>query len=183
VAVTLALVGALLGRTGLGREVFGNDTGDATSVDPDQVAPAGDGPLPVAATASFDPFGTGGEHDELLGRLVDADQASLWRTEGYNDELTATKPGVGVILDLAGSASLGKLVVATATTGWAASVYVADDRQGDLAAWGEPVAQGSDLTGSQEFPLDGAEGRSVLLWLTDLGGANRVEIGDASLYP
>jgi eukaryotic-like serine/threonine-protein kinase len=182
VAVTLALVGVLLGRTGLGRRLFGDETGQARPVDPAEVRQ--DGPLAVAGTASFDPFGAGppGEHDERLANLTDGDPSSAWWTEQYRSELSQTKPGVGVVVDLQERAELDRLVVATGAEGWAATVYVADERGADLAAWGTPVAEGSDLGGPQEFALNAAEGRSVLLWLTDLGAANRVEISDLGVF-
>jgi hypothetical protein len=59
--------------------------------------------------------------------------------------------------------------VISTTHDWSASVYVADSPGATLADWGDPVDQRSGIAGNATFDLRGRQGRSVLLWITDLG--------------
>ncbi len=176
VAVTLGVVGVLVGRTELGRGLF-----DAVG---ERRPGAAARPVGVAAVESFDPFGSGGENDDELGALIDADPATAWTTEQYNGrDLGGLKPGVGVVLTLAEVADLGQLRVESPTRGWAASVYLAERPVPDLAAWGDPVATQEGIGGDATFDLGGERGGAVLLWLTDLGdgGGSRVSVTISSV--
>ncbi len=162
VAATLGVVGLLLGRTEMGRDLFDEGGGRAT-------ADAG-GPVEIAEVASFDPQGSGGEHDPELPLLVDDDPASVWTTEEYNSrELGGLKDGVGVILTLGEATEVAGLEVRSPTQDWSASVYVADQPADDLAGWGQPVAEEEGIDGDVSFDLSGATGGAVLVWITDLG--------------
>jgi eukaryotic-like serine/threonine-protein kinase len=165
VAATLGLVGALLGRTEPARDLF-------------RGTPLGGGdPLDVVAVTDFDPLGRGGEHPELTANVDDGDPATAWTTEQYNSELTALKPGVGLVLTLASRSSVSEVEVTTPTTGWAAEIYVADAPAPDLAGWGEPRASETGLSGDHTFDVD-ADGGAVLVWLTDVGDSGRAELGE-----
>ena len=164
IAATLGVVVLLLGRTQLGRELFGGD------------APGGRGRAPagpavgIAATRSFDPFGQGGEHDDELPGLTDDDPATAWTTEEYRRrDLGGLKPGVGVVLTVAEATEFEALSVTSPTRGWAASVYVADSPKPELDDWGQPVGTERGLRGDATFDLGGRRGAAVLLWITDLG--------------
>ena len=164
VAITLAIVGALLGRTEVGRDFFGAVR---------EATPGGDAgaPLPIVAASSFDPQGNDGrENDDELPLLVDADPASAWATVRYHSrDLGGLKEGVGVVLELKDAAELRSLVVTSPTRDWAAEVYVADQAAPDLSGWDPPVASAQHIDGNARFDLDGRQGRAVLLWITDLG--------------
>ncbi len=162
VAVTLAVVGILLGRTNMGRDLF-DAVGERR---PGAVSEA----IVVTGAASFDPFGSGGEHDDELPALLDPDPGTVWTTEEYNGrDLGGLKDGVGVVLTLAEVAELGELELSSPTQGWAASVYVAERPSGDLAGWGDPVATEEGIEGDATFDLEGQSGGAVLVWITDLG--------------
>ena len=137
---------------------------------------------------SFDPPpGDGTEGDGSLGALTDGDAATAWRSEGYrNRDLGGLKDGVGIVLTLAEPVELGDLEVDAATVDWSASVYVADEIPEDLGGWGDPVANEDGIDGAATFDLDGAEGRHVLLWFTDLGDGSvgegfRLEVAEVRL--
>ncbi|HSJ35630.1 MAG TPA: protein kinase [Acidimicrobiia bacterium] len=59
-------------------------------------------PIEVSAVATFDPFGGGGENDDLVGAVIDGDLSTAWRTEVYLDPLPLLKPGVGLTLQTEG---------------------------------------------------------------------------------
>ncbi len=164
VAITLAVVGALLGRTEVGRDFFGAVRGATPGGSPAE-------PLPIAAASSFDPQGDDGrESDKELPFLVDPDPASAWTTVRYNSrDLGGLKEGVGVILELDAASELDSLAVTSPTRDWAAEVYVAEEVASALSGWGPPVATAQNIGGDARFDLDGARGAAVLLWITDLG--------------
>jgi serine/threonine-protein kinase len=163
IAVTLGVVGVLLGRTEMGQGLF-------DAVDERRPGGGAEGPVSITSTASFDPQGSGGEHDDELTALLDGDPATVWTTEAYRSrDLGGLKDGVGVVLTLAEVAQLDQLRVTSPTQDWSASVYVADAPAADLAGWGERAAIEEGIDGDVTFDLGGATGGAVLLWITDLG--------------
>ncbi len=161
VAATLAVVGVLIARTNIARDLLGTERPSG--------GPAGPG-VAITAADAFDPFGAGGEHDAELPSLIDGDPATAWTTETYRSrDLGGLKPGVGVVFTLAERADAQALTVTSPTRGWAAEVYVAEMAQPDLAGWGEPVASESGISGDVTFDLGGQPAGAVLVWITDLG--------------
>jgi len=63
----------------------------------------GTGSVAAGQPESFDPFGEGGEGDQLVANLLDGDVSSEWQTERYLDPLGALKPGVGVTVRMQGT--------------------------------------------------------------------------------
>ena len=137
----------------------------------------------VAGVRTFDPAGDGEENEPRARLAVDGNPATSWNTDRYNTRaFGGLKPGVGLIVELAQAVDLGDLRVTSATSGWSASVYVADRAAGDLAGWGKPVASKSDITGDTAFALGGRRGTAVLFWITDPGTANRAEVAELTLH-
>jgi len=172
VAVTLGIVGVLLGGTDVGGELFG--TTDET--------PAGD-PEPVAISRplSFDPEGDRSENDEQLPALVDGSLDTSWQTDRYNSaRLGGLKPGVGVVLPIAAAAELQQLTIESDTSGWTVVVYAAETPGTSLADWGKPIDT-VEVDGTAEIDLDGRRGAAVLLWITNVGSEGRVTIDEVQL--
>jgi serine/threonine protein kinase len=164
VAVVLGVVGVIVGGTDVGQRLFGSAT--TTTAVPQ--------PLAITGARSFDPPpGDGDEHDETVDNLVDDRADTLWSTEQYQSSTFGTKRGVGVVLTLASADDLGSIVVESPTSGWKASIYVADTAKASLAEWGEAAAT---LNGAGTASL-GRRGAAVLVWITDLGPERQVEIG------
>jgi serine/threonine-protein kinase len=175
IAATVGLVGALLSRTEVGRDLFdavrpGDETAEAPAEGPIAEDPPS-GPVVPGPAASFDPLGNdGGENDRELGALTDGDPATAWSTDRYNSRtLGNLKPGVGFVLPLPAATTVQRVEVDTATTGWAASLYVADGAPGELGGWGEPVSQVTGAGPSATFEVGGRPAGNVLVWFTDLG--------------
>ena len=175
VALTLGVVGVLFARSDTGQSLIDDLT---TQEEPAR-------PIPTPTPLAFDPPpGSGVEHDDELPFLVDGDPATRWTTETYSrPDLGGLKPGVGVILQLAGQHKLDELRVTSASRGWTAEVLVADTAKPNRQAWGEPVATKSGIgDGSTTFDLKGRTGGAVLLWITNLGQGNTsVGIGELRL--
>jgi serine/threonine protein kinase len=171
VAITLGVVGVLVGRSDVGQEIFGTKKKAATNVTGQ--------PIAFQAPRSFDPPpGDGEEHDSELPLLHDGNAGTIWRTDRYDSSaLGGLKNGVGVVLPLGSATELGTLQVDSPTSGWKASVYLADAPATTLAGWGQPVGT---LSGTS-LDLGGRKAGAVLLWITDLGPERRVELAEVRL--
>ena len=156
-----------------------------TSDPRDRRAPNGTLPetVTIASVRSFDPEGSDGEENEARARLAhDGDPATSWTTDRYNTRsFGGLKRGVGLVLGLEGGASLARLEVRSPTSGWSASVYVADQPGRTLDDWGRPVATRSGIAGDATFDLRGRRAGAVLVWITDPGEANRAEVAEVAL--
>jgi serine/threonine-protein kinase len=182
IAVTLGVVGVLVGKTDVGRGLF-------ESVG---VASPRRQPILIASAASFDPLGQ--DHRENDGEApfaIDGDPSTGWRTELYFGKPTfgGLKEGVGIVLHLDEQTSVSDLVLSTQSRGWTGRVYVGDGQADELAGWGQPVTSiTADQTRSNaavEVPLGGRRAGAVLLWITNLGdvhdGPYRFELREAVL--
>jgi putative peptidoglycan lipid II flippase len=136
----------------------------------------------ISAAHSFNPQGSGPEHDASAPLAVDGDPTTMWTTSLYTNRLFGNlKQGSGLAFTLDGSHRLATMAVTSPTQDWAASVYVAAGSGTQLADWGNPVARATNISGSATFDLKGAEGAAVLLWITDLGTDNQVKIAEVTL--
>jgi eukaryotic-like serine/threonine-protein kinase len=145
--------------------------------------------LPVAAVESFDPFGTGGEHDEALGNATDRDPNTSWTTEAYNSP-DLDKPGVGLIVDLRSPAEIGAIRLRTDTPGFTFSLYASESDEFDPEA-GDPLvsAEGNDtFTAEAVTPIEvePTDAQYVLVWITDLvsdeTGTYRAHVNEIEVF-
>jgi hypothetical protein len=79
------------------RRTDGNAGSPQPSLTPSAV-PSATALRPTQLTA-FDPQGDQQEDDSALPNLTDGSPATVWKTEHYNQQITTTKPGVGVLFD------------------------------------------------------------------------------------
>ncbi len=118
---------------------------------------------------------------------------TAWTTETYDfAELSALKPGVGMVLDAGEPVTPTELAIDTPETGWTIEVYGSDASSPPttLDKWGDPLAGPITIEENEQvIELNAtAENRYFLIWITDAGaGAGRaktgfrVEISDARL--
>jgi tRNA A-37 threonylcarbamoyl transferase component Bud32 len=179
VALATAALVALVGR---GSNAGGGPGAAGTAAG----APPAGQPLPLAGAHSFNPLGSGTEHEEVVANLVDGNPQTYWYTEHYASPTFGNlKSGVGAYVQLRSPAPVGRMVVQSPDTGWRYQVYESSgpDAPGSLAGWGGPVADGTVSGPTTTIGLPGRPALFVLLWLTYLGdGAASVRIGEISLY-
>ena len=120
---------------------------------------------------SFDPFGDDGvEHPEAVGRALDGNPDTFWYTQGYaSRDFGRIKSGVGYVLEFEGGRSVSTIDISTNATGWAVTVYEADEIQTIFENWGEPIATFGDLDTTVTLEVPQMTASAVLLWFTDLG--------------
>jgi serine/threonine protein kinase len=123
------------------------------------------GSVSVTDPAAYDPFGEGGENDQLAGNLIDGDLSSEWRTERYLDPLQLLKPGVGVTVRMAGVPGTLEVVGMTPETTF--ELYWSTQRLGEPALW-ERIAEANATPGSTSLDLPLRQGGFWLVWLTQL---------------
>jgi serine/threonine-protein kinase len=127
--------------------------------------------LRIAAATSYDPQGTGGEHDEEVPLAFDGDPATAWTTEGYSSaDLGGAKDGVGIAFDLGNPRTVASLLLHTESPGFTFSVFAGDDPGAfDLGA---PLSSGGATSftaeDGMELAFDPVRTRYVLIWITEL---------------
>ncbi len=126
---------------------------------------AGRGPVTVSNPATLDPFGGGGENDELLGALVDNDPTTVWRTERYLDPLPLVKPGVGVSIDVVGVP--GSVELHGLTPGTSFELRWAPGPGTDPEDYAR-VARALSHPGTTTIQLPARSGGTWLIWFTDI---------------
>lgn len=132
----------------------------------------------------LDPFGEGGENDQLVGNLVDGDPGTEWATETYLDPLPLLKPGVGVTVEMSGTPNRLELVEITPGTRfelrWSAQIV------NDPEAW-ELVAAATASPSSTSVDLPARSDGFWLVWLQDLpsqpDGTYRATIAELRFLP
>jgi serine/threonine-protein kinase len=129
----------------------------------------------ILAVSPFMVNGRPPDNAQQLANTFDGNSATLWQTDQYRSATFGNLyPGMGLAIQLSGSATLHHLRVTSPTADWAAQTYVAASAVASgqpVDAWGRPTDTQTAITGSATFTLGGRRGQWVLLWLTHLGPA------------
>ena len=160
--------------------------------DPQRIGSAGSGGTPDPSSAprqitAVSPFMLRGTPDDPQGLryAIDGNPATYWHTDQYRSATFSNLyPGLGVAIQLKGTAVLHHLVVTSTTVGWAAQTYTSDKAVASgqpVTAWGSPTATQTDINGSATFSLAGRRGQWVLLWLTNLGPQFQTHINELAV--
>lgn len=174
--------------------VFALDRGQRGTGTRDRISTGGRGgteqiqqvSLAQDAARDYDPFGGDGEHPEATTFATDNDASTYWYTETY-DGGVMPKDGVGLALDADPGDVFKQLRVRTPTPGFSGDVYVAATNglpeTIDDPAWRRVATFDAD-SGDTRIDLDtrGESSRHVLLWITRLPTAGRVQISELALY-
>jgi eukaryotic-like serine/threonine-protein kinase len=132
----------------------------------------------LSGVTGYDPQGTGGEHDELVGRATDGNPSTAWTTETYNSQdFGGLKDGVGLMLDAGSPVKLAQITVTTSTPGFTAEIQSGDSSTGGFAA----DSSSQTVNGTTTFPLNGATAQYYVVWITQLPPAGgRAEISEVT---
>ena len=142
-----------------------------TSTVPTTQPPAAPALLRRADAIPFDPLGTGqpGENNGTRRNAIDGNPTTFWRTEEYQQRTFGTKPGVGIIVELASVSRITGVTVRSPTKNWAGDIYVLPTTAIPTAVPDRPDAVIGATTGDATVTVSPVTGRAVLLWITDLG--------------
>jgi serine/threonine-protein kinase len=141
------------------------------------------------AASDFDPIGGDGEHPRETSALVDGDPATTWSTESYETG-QLSKDGVGVIIDASpgGGVAAKRMQIRTPTSGFQASIWVADNgvpKTAPPTGWTRVSSETVDVGGREQVDLDTAGNRygRYLVWITKLPPQQEsVQISEILLY-
>jgi hypothetical protein len=123
------------------------------------------GAVGVGDPATFDPFGEGGENDQLLDALLDEDAGTEWTTERYLDPLPLLKPGVGVTVRASGTPASLQMVGLTEATRF--EILWSNQLVEDVTQWDLVISATASPAGTTLDLPRRADG-FWLIWLTDL---------------
>lgn len=142
------------------------------------------GNVSVSDPATLDPFGEGGENDELVANIVDGNPGTGWQTESYFDPLPLLKPGVGVSVRVNGTPE--QLQVEGLTESTMFEVRWSNQLVEDISEW-ERVLEATASASSMSFDLPPRDDGFWLLWLTDIplvdDGSYRAAISELRFFP
>jgi hypothetical protein len=129
--------------------------------------------LKPAAVSIFDPFpGDNQENDAELPAVTDGDPSTFWETENYRQlDFGGIKPGLGIVFDLGKPSTVTGFKLVTPHPRFDFEIHVGNDPQALEGRPGPSFTAKSTMHAS----IPNAEGRYVLLWMTDV-----VPIGDGS---
>lgn len=166
VAVGLVTVGFFLsGGTALVVPTPTTAEVTSTTATPNATTTTPEGVTGALEVATVDPYGEGGENDQLVANMVDGDTSTEWRTERYLDPLPLLKPGVGVSMQVAGRPS--RLQLVGLTEGTVFEILWSEEPFPDPTGW-EHIAGGVASPGSTSLSLPPRVNGYWLVWLTDL---------------
>ncbi len=178
VASALIVVGALFSDTKIADSVL--DRGEEQTTedqDPEQpddtvnLTPISVIVDPTLADATaIDPEGDNEERNDTAVLAIDGDKDTYWRTERYRSvNFGNLKSGVGLVIDLGGSARVNEVTLDTESDDWSVEIYIGDDFTGAPGTWGPPAAAGRDLRNKADFDIDALVGTHLLIWVTNPG--------------
>ena len=119
---------------------------------------------------------------EATRLAIDGNPTTNWDTERYEDGLEGHKSGVGLYVDAGAPIAARRLDLVTATPGFTAEIYAADDVPETLDGWTRSAAP-KKVAETQRIPLrtNGRRFRNYLVWVTALPPGNKVEVQELSL--
>jgi serine/threonine-protein kinase len=139
----------------------------------------GSGAVHLIGATAYDPFGTGGEHNDAAKLATDGDGGTYWQTERYNDAPSLGKAGVGLVLNAGRAVQLHQLGLATQTPGFVASIRAGDSPTGPFNV---TVAPPQTVGGEARYTITGGgKHQYYVIWITRLGPSyNTARINEVS---
>jgi hypothetical protein len=126
-------------------------------------------PVVASNPETFDPYGGGGENDDLVDLILDGDLATAWQTEVYLDPLPLLKPGVGVTVAVSGTPRvvdlLGLGAGAALELRWAPQRFPLPEDY-------ELIARIASQRGATTVRLPPRSGGTWLIWFVELPSRN-----------
>jgi len=126
-------------------------------------------PITLHGSTAYDPYGDGHEDNPAVGQATDGNPQTYWSTEHYRASFAELhKPGVGLVVDAGGTATVHSITVSTDTPGFTAAIR----------AGNSPTGPFHDVSGSQTvesrttFQLSNAHDRYYVVWITSLPPAS-----------
>lgn len=186
-ALAIAVVAILAWLGTMLIDFFGDDGSSSGGVVVTQPQPTNGESAPPAPTpagpiepASIEVFNVGGTPDNprRASFATDGDVGTEWRTDRYNQQFPALKPGVGLMASFAESVKFAAVVIDSPSPNTVVQIRTSPSANPTLEETkviGEATLQG----GRTEIQLASAEPTQyVLIWITKLGDGNRSALAE-----
>jgi len=124
------------------------------------------------------------ESPEATQNAIDGNPSTNWDTETYESDFASLgKEGVGLYVDTGSELTAQRLNLTTSTPGFTATVYAANEVPDDIGGW-EPISEPTDVTEEERISLEASRDayRYYLVWITELGDEEKVEIQELAVY-
>lgn len=143
-------------------------------------------PVEPSSATIYNPKGTG-DNSGRVKNVIDGDPGTVWRTDQYQQQLPALKPGVGFVVQFDNPVNLAQVKIAADSPGTKVEIRSADSKNPQLdqtKVVGTGDLNGTDTTITLQQPT---ESKYFIVWITQLGdqggGKFISEIGDVSFLP
>jgi hypothetical protein len=185
-ALAIAVVGILAWLGTMLIDFFGDDgnSGDAVVVEQPSVsgespppAPKPAGPIEPASIAVFNVGGTP-DNPKRANFATDGDPGTEWRTDTYQQQFPALKPGIGLLASFAEPVTFASVVIDSPSPNTVVQIRTSPSANPTLEETkviGEATLQG----GKTEIQLNNAEPTQYLLvWIIKLGDGNKSSLSE-----
>lgn len=134
-------------------------------------APPRTGSVLAAGADVYDIKGTG-DSSARVGRVIDGDPRSFWRTDTYNQQFPAFKQGIGVMVSFESAVQLSDLTIESPSPGTVVEIRSAAAVDSPLTDT-KVMASSTLRDGSTDIALPGSQPVThVLVWITKLATPN-----------
>jgi hypothetical protein len=139
--------------------------------------------LSIASLSTYDPVDPAGEHPELVGRAIDGDPTTAWKTRTYkNASFGGLKPGVGLVVTLPSAEKVSSVTMVTNGIGGTVEIRKVDPANPQ----GGAVLASGPLNQTTTFTLDPASTQaSFVIWISQLpttpDGSFRLELSELTV--
>lgn len=129
------------------------------------------GSVLAAGADVYDITGTG-DSSERVGRAIDGNPSSFWRTDTYNQQFPAFKQGIGVMVSFESAVQLSDLTIDSPSAGTVVEIRSAAAVDSPFADT-KVMATSTLQDGSTDIALPGSQPVThVLVWITKLATPN-----------
>ena len=132
-------------------------------------------PIDAASVKVFNVKGTA-DNPNRASRAVDGDAQTAWKTDKYQRQFPALKPGVGIMASFAEPVRFAEVTIDSPSAGTVVEIRTAPSEKPSLEET-RVIGRATLSAGQNKLQLDSAEpSQHLLVWITALGEGNVSEL-------
>jgi hypothetical protein len=159
-----------------------------SSAAPTSSAPALGSPVTPDKMSEFNVKG-GSDYESELDRLIDGDPSTVWKTEKYQQQFPALKPGIGLVATFGQPLKLSEVAIDSPSAGTVVEIRTADSAHPDSIDTTQLIGTATLINGHTVIQLNpGQPTQYILVWITQLAPATnghgfQSSIGEITYVP
>jgi putative peptidoglycan lipid II flippase len=189
IAVALLVIAAIAAFVVIPKLDDDTKPNNTASTSPSSGAAGGEQKITGLVADDFDPYGTSPkvEHPNETGLATDGDSTTGWPTETYTDPIplgeNATKPGVGLIIDLGDERTFTRVEIQWDTPGTTFELRAATERGDSEDDFGF-IEEVAGAPAQSEVSAPATSARYLLIWITGLptDSGGRTQINEVRVF-